>query len=190
MVAINWMLVSSQNSYVETTVTVFGSGAFGRWLNHECGVLMNRISPYSFHHMRTLRRLIIYEPGSSPHQMLNLPSALGLVSLQNCKKSIPVYRPLVYDYHACLVAQSCLTLCNPMHCSPWGSSVQGRVPWSGLPLPFLGDLPDPGAKPVSPVSLALQADSLPAEPSEKPFKPLACLLVASVMSDSLWPHRL
>ena len=99
--------------------------------------------------------------------MLHLPSALGLVSLQNCKKSIPVHRPLVYDYHACLVAQSCLTLCNTMHCSPWGSSVQGRVPWSGLPLPFLGDLPDPGAKPVSPVSLALQADSLPAEPSEK-----------------------
>ena len=38
--------------------------------------------------------------------------------------------------------------------------------WSGLPLPPPGDLPEPGIKPVSPVSPALQADSLPTEPSE------------------------
>ena len=36
---------------------------------------------------------------------------------------------------------------------------------SGLPFPTLGDLPDPGIEPVSPVSPALQADSLPTEPS-------------------------
>ena len=28
----------------------------------------------------------------------------------------------------CLVAQSCLTLCNPMDCSPLGSSVHGDSP--------------------------------------------------------------
>ena len=28
----------------------------------------------------------------------------------------------------CLVAQSCLTLCNPMDCSPPGSSVHGDSP--------------------------------------------------------------
>ena len=33
--------------------------------------------------------------------------------------------------------------------------------WSGLPCPPAGDLPDPGIEPVSPESLALQADSLP-----------------------------
>ena len=33
--------------------------------------------------------------------------------------------------------------------------------WNGLPFPPLGDLPDPGVKPRSPV---LQADSLPLEP--------------------------
>ena len=32
--------------------------------------------------------------------------------------------------------------------------------WSGLPFPFLGDLPNPGIKPRSP---ALQADSLPSD---------------------------
>ena len=39
--------------------------------------------------------------------------------------------------------------------------------WSGLPFPSPGDLPDPGIKPRSP---ALQADSLPSEPSGKPHK--------------------
>ena len=39
--------------------------------------------------------------------------------------------------------------------------------WSGLPFPSAGDLPDPGIEPKAPVSLALQADSLPAEPLEK-----------------------
>ena len=49
---------------------------------------------------------------------------------------------------------------------------------SGLPFPPPGDLPDRGIKPVSPVSSALQADSLPAEPCvdtcpslEPPFHP-------------------
>ena len=37
--------------------------------------------------------------------------------------------------------------------------------WSGLPFPPAGDLPDPGIEPGSP---ALQADSLPSEPPEKP----------------------
>jgi len=40
--------------------------------------------------------------------------------------------------------------------------------WSGLPYPSLGDPPDPGIKPMSPVSPALQADSLSTEPSGKP----------------------
>ena len=37
--------------------------------------------------------------------------------------------------------------------------------WSGLPLPLVGDLPDPGIEPMSPPP---QTDSLPAEPPEKP----------------------
>ena len=41
--------------------------------------------------------------------------------------------------------------------------------WSGLPFPPPGHLPDPGIKPVSPVSPALQANSLPASlpPAQK-----------------------
>ena len=40
--------------------------------------------------------------------------------------------------------------------------------WSELPCPPPGDLPDPGIKPGS---LALQADSLPSEPSGKTLQP-------------------
>ena len=39
--------------------------------------------------------------------------------------------------------------------------------WSGLPFPSLGELPNPGIEPRSPV---LQADSLQAEPLGKPYK--------------------
>ena len=39
---------------------------------------------------------------------------------------------------------------------------------SGLPHPPPGHLPDPGTEPTSPVSSALQADSLPAEQSGFP----------------------
>ena len=67
--------------------------------------------------------------------------------------------------HSCLVPQSSLTLCNPMVCSLPGSFANGiffskEEYWPVLP----GDLPNPGIKPVSPASLALQMDSLPAEP--------------------------
>ena len=67
-----------------------------------------------------------------------------------------------------IVAQSCLTLCNPVACSPPSFSahgiLQGRIlEW--VTIPFSRDLPDLGIKPGSP---ALQSDSLPSEPPEKP----------------------
>ena len=54
--------------------------------------------------------------------------------------------------------QSCLTLCDPMDCSPPGSSVHGifqQEYWGGLPCPPPGDLPDPGIEPTSLTSSAL-----------------------------------
>ena len=66
------------------------------------------------------------------------------------------------------VAQSCLTLSDPMDCSLPGSSIHGifqaRVlEWVAFTFPR--ELPDPGIEPRSPT---LQADSLPAELSGKP----------------------
>ena len=60
------------------------------------------------------------------------------------------------------VAQSCLTLCDPMD-----SSMEFSRPeyWSGQPFPSPRDLPSPEMEPRSPT---LQADSLPTEPRGKP----------------------
>ena len=55
--------------------------------------------------------------------------------------------------HACSVSKSCSTLCNPMDCSPLGSSVHGifsrQKHWSVLPFSFPEDLLNPGVEPVS-----------------------------------------
>ena len=57
-----------------------------------------------------------------------------------------------------LVSQSCLTLCDPMDCSPPGSSVHGILQarileWIAISSP--GDLPNPEIKPASLMSTAL-----------------------------------
>ena len=55
-------------------------------------------------------------------------------------------REMYVHVHACSVAQSCLTLSDPMNYSPPGSSVYGISQtryWSGLSFPSPGDLPDP-----------------------------------------------
>ena len=54
--------------------------------------------------------------------------------------------------------QPCLTLCNPMNCSPPGSLSMGfsrQEYWSGFQCPPPGDLPNPGIEPASLMSLAL-----------------------------------
>ena len=61
-----------------------------------------------------------------------------------------------------LFAQSCLALCNSMHCSPPGSSVheilQARVPeWVAIPFSRGSSWP------IEPGFPALQSDSLPSE---------------------------
>ena len=63
-----------------------------------------------------------------------------------------------------LVTQLCPSLCDPIDCSPPGSSVHGILQARIFSLP--GDLPNPGIKLGSP---ALQADSLSSEPPGKPL---------------------
>ena len=68
-----------------------------------------------------------------------------------------------------LVTQSCPTFCDPINCSPLGSSVHGfsrQEYWSGLPFPLPGHLPDRGIEPVSPV---LAGTFLITEQPEKPI---------------------
>ena len=55
-------------------------------------------------------------------------------------------------------AQLCLTLCGPMDLArqaPLSMGFSRQAYWSRLPFPTLGDLPNPGIKPMSLVSPAL-----------------------------------
>ena len=65
--------------------------------------------------------------------------------------------------------------CVQLFATPWTAAQWTPVSmglsrqeyWSGLPFPSPGDLPNPGIEPRSPVSPALQADSLAAEPQRQ-----------------------
>ena len=68
-----------------------------------------------------------------------------------------------------LVAQLCLTFCDPMDCSPLGFSVHGILQTRILEFiafPSPGDLSDPGIELGSP---ALQVDSFLSDPPRKPY---------------------
>ena len=77
----------------------------------------------------------------------------------------------VYIYR-CLVAQSCLTLCNPLDYSLPDSSVHGIfhariLEWVAISSSM--DHPDQTIEPMFPVSPALQANFLPTEPSREAY---------------------
>ena len=113
-------------------------------------------------------------------QSLHTPSAWSLHSVARAEYS---WAMIFFLCCVCvLVTQSCLTLCDPTHCIPPGSSVRGVsqariLEW--VAIPFSGDLPNPGIKAGSP---ELQADSLPPEPPGKPHfkKFISWLLWVSV----------
>ena len=64
----------------------------------------------------------------------------------------------------CLFGKSCLTLCNPMDCSPPGSSVHGISQENGkLPLPSTRNLPHPDSE-IEPVSPALMGRFFTSKP--------------------------
>ena len=79
---------------------------------------------------------------------------------------------------------SCPTPCNAM------DSCQAPLPirfsrqeyWSGLPLPFPGELPDPEIEPRSP---ALQADALPTKLHRKLTKAEVCSEMIAITSDTI-----
>ena len=94
--------------------------------------------------------------------------------------------------HAQLL-QSCPTLCDAMDWSLPSSSVHGilqaRIP-SGLPSPPPGDLPDPGIEPVSPVSSALQVDSLLLSHWGSPMLPIIpCKIVSKTEKETQMYRR-
>ena len=78
----------------------------------------------------------------------------------------------VGQWHTCVLnhfscVQLFLSLWTVAHQAPLSKEFSRQEYWSGLPFPSPGDLPNPGIKPVTLVSPALQAYSLPSEPPEK-----------------------
>ena len=61
--------------------------------------------------------------------------------------------------------------------------------WSRLPFLPPGDLPDPGIKPVSPVSLSLAGEFFTTEPPGK-LRMLAAAVKSLQSCPTVWPHRL
>ena len=106
--------------------------------------------------------------GVGCHCLLRL---MGYTLIQN-KKMVYFFLSFLFknlfETYACLHSQSCLTLCDPMNCSPPGPSVHGILQTrilEGLPFPPPGNLPYSGIEPRSPI---LQADSFLTEPPRKP----------------------
>ena len=82
--------------------------------------------------------------------------------------------PLVTERESvsCSVVSDSLQPHEPVACqAPQSMEFSRQDYWSGLSLPSLWDLPNPGIKPRSPV---LQADSLQSEPPGKPFISHCC----------------
>ena len=110
-----------------------------------------------------------FPSGNILHTYSTVSGTLTLIQSAHLIHVSPVLHVLIClcVFRMNVFAQSCPTLCDPMDCSPPGSSVYGIFQaivlecWNGLPFPSPGDLPNPGIEPRSP---ALQADALPSEP--------------------------
>ena len=79
---------------------------------------------------------------------------------KNSLNAVLILRKIVCQVCTCANSlQSCLILCDPMDCGSPGSSVHGihqASSWSGLSHSSPGVLPDPGIKPKSVTSPALE----------------------------------
>ena len=77
-------------------------------------------------------------------------------------------RKYISNVCVCVIAQSCPILCGPLTVAcqvPLSLGLFRQEYWSGLLRPSPAYLLNPGNESASPVSPALQADSLLAEPS-------------------------
>ena len=74
-----------------------------------------------------------------------------------------------YAMLSCFSMSDSATLWTIARQAPLSMGFSKREYWSELPFPSPGHLPDPGIEPESPVSPALQADSLPVNHQRSPL---------------------
>ena len=79
--------------------------------------------------------------------------------------------------HVRLFAAVCTIACQTL----LSMGLSWQKYWRGLPFPTAGDLPNPGIKPVSLMSLALAGDSLPPMPSGKPLHVYTCVTLKATL---------
>ena len=113
----------------------------------------------------------IEEPGGLQSMGSQSQTWLKWLNTNTASPTLDLYWPqssgLITSEREVLIAQPCLTLCDPMDCSLLSSSVRGILQVrnsSGLQFPSPGDLPNPGFETESP---ALKADSLLFQPPGK-----------------------
>ena len=133
---------------VTVTLGAVGSAEIIRHCEHRVEVYTYRVGVYTFQVGKRedeKEKWISVSRGEIKMEVADSPG-LVLVTLD-----LPVKLFLLQVLVSVLVAQSCPTLCDPMDCSPLGSSVheifQARILEGGLPFPSPGDLPNPGIEP-------------------------------------------
>ena len=126
---------------------------------------------------------VVFSNSLNGHVLSFLASLLGMCDLNSLTRDRTLApcigksnlnhwtaRKVPYCCCSCSVAQSCLTLCNPVDCSRQAQLSMGfprQEYWSGLPFPPAGDLPNPGNQPTS---SALAGRFHTTEPPRKPRK--------------------
>ena len=122
----------------------------------------------------------LYTYISLPVEPPSLASSNSFRSSQSIELSSLCYKQLPTSYFkpSSVCISICVCVCSPVSLQPlWTVACQaplsmwfsGQEYWRGLPFPSPGDLPDLGIKPMSPVSPALQADSLPLSHQGSPY---------------------
>ena len=110
-----------------------------------------------------------------PVHALRQQDTTYMSSGSGCKLNTSSWAPEVSTGHCQCYEKERKWSCSAMYDLLWPHTLACQAPpsmgfsrqeyWSGWPFPSPRDLPDPGIKPKSP---ALQTDSLPSEPAEKP----------------------
>ena len=136
----------------------------------------------------TWAKFILGLQGALPHCLTSKHSGVG-GAVHSC---VVLFLCVCMCVSVCvLVAQSCLTLCNPMdlaHQAPLSMEFFRQEYWTGLPFTSPGDFPDPQMEPRSP---ALQMAILPSEPPEKSqFSIYSKFLPSSLPTAPSQPWRL
>ena len=98
---------------------------------------------------------------------------------------------LLVENVLCLVTQLRLTLRDPMHCSPAGSSIHGDSPGKntrvGCRALLQGIFPTQGSNPGLLCLLHRQVDSFPLQPPGKPYQ---CIVHTQTGQKHIFPWRL